>query len=142
MFEAQVWRLRGRLGKKSEGQTEATPQAPAETASLAPTPELPEQIPIAPTPEPGRIIDVSSGETHVSLLDKIVEKEQITIERWAADHRVGRTTVFDWKALRQAGKPLKGKVSSEMSTAIEEAIEKHAKELGLQLGPITRTSSD
>ena len=75
---------------------------------------------------------------HVDLLDCILRKRNIPIETWAADHNFGRTTLFDWKAGRLAGKPLKGKVSEEKSAAIEDAIEKDGEALGL----ITRTSSD
>lgn len=75
---------------------------------------------------------------HVELLLKIVAEKHTTIESWAGLHRLARTTVFAWKACRLAGEPLKGKVGGEKATAIEEAIEKDARELGLS----TRTDSD
>lgn len=74
---------------------------------------------------------------HVRLLEQIVDGNNIRLETWASDHRFGRSTVFDWKAARSAGTPLKGKVSEEMAAAIEKAIEQDAK----VLGP-TRTNSD
>ena len=69
---------------------------------------------------------------------KIVAKKNISIETWAKDHKFGRTTVFDWKALRLSGKSLKGKVSDSKSAEIEKAIEDEAKALGLP----ARTDSD
>lgn len=67
----------------------------------------------------------------VDLLERILEERPTTLAKWAGQHRFGRTTVFDWKSLRGAGKPLMGKVSTEMSAAIEEAIHQDAKALGL-----------
>ncbi|MEO8591971.1 MAG: hypothetical protein ABI759_01505 [Candidatus Solibacter sp.] len=78
------------------------------------------------------------GSRSADLLLRIVAKRNITIERWAADHKLGRTTVFDWKASQLAGKSAQGKVSAEKSAAIENAIEKDAEALGLA----TRTSSE
>ncbi len=82
------------------------------------------------------------GNVHVDLLLKIVAKKQITIETWAADHKFGRTTVFDWKAARQAGGSPTGRVSDTKTAEIEKAIEDDAKTLGLELGLATRTGSD
>jgi len=75
---------------------------------------------------------------HLNLLKMILEKRPTTLEKWAGEHKLGRTTVFDWKAGRGAGKSLKGKVSDAKITAIEKAIEDDAKALGLP----TRTRSD
>lgn len=77
-------------------------------------------------------------DAHVDLLEAILNKGPTTLEKWAKEHKLGRTTVFDWKALRSAGKSLTGKVSTEKSAEIEQAIDKEAKALGLR----TRTSSD
>jgi hypothetical protein len=79
--------------------------------------------------------------THVALLQTILDKRPTTLEKWARGHKLGRTTVFDWKAARVSGKSLKGKVSDSKLTAIEKAIEDDAKALGLSPGR-TRTSSD
>ena len=49
----------------------------------------------------------------VELLDRIVYEQGTTLEKWAHFHKIGRTTLLDWKALRLAGKPLKGKVSAK-----------------------------
>jgi hypothetical protein len=75
---------------------------------------------------------------HVALLETILGKGPTTLEKWASKHKFGRTTVFDWKAARVAGKSLKGKVSESKIAAIEGAIEDDAKALGLA----TRTRSD
>lgn len=75
---------------------------------------------------------------HVDLLEKIVAKKNISIETWASDHNISRTVLFDWKGAREAGKPLKGKVSDTKSAEIETAIVEDAKALGL----VTRTGSD
>ena len=77
-------------------------------------------------------------DSHVLLLERILEKRQLTLEKWAQEKKFGRTTVFDWKSRRHARKPLKGKVSVEKCKAIAAAIEKEAKELGLP----TRIGSD
>jgi hypothetical protein len=74
----------------------------------------------------------------VDLLLKIVAEKRITIETWARDHKLGRSTVFDWKAARVSGSSLKGKVSDLKVAAIEAAIKVDAEALGLS----TRTSSD
>jgi hypothetical protein len=81
---------------------------------------------------------LTSCDAHLNLLDRIVDKKAMTFEKWADDHRIGRSTFFDWKALRGACKPLKGKVSRKKSLEIEAAIEKDAEKLGLA----TRTDSD
>ena len=90
----------------------------------------------------GNSKEVASGHgaehVHVDLLLKIVAKKTISIETWARDHKLGRTTVFDWKKARVAGKCLKGKVSDPKIAEIEQAIEKDAQALGLT----TRTCSD
>jgi hypothetical protein len=54
--------------------------------------------------------DHRAADAHVDLLLGIVNKKSISIETWARDHKLGRTTVFDWKAARAAGKTTKGKV--------------------------------
>ena len=59
-------------------------------------------------------------DAHVDLLEAILKKGPTTWEKWAKEHKLGRTTAFDWKALRSEGKPLTGKVSPEKSTEIEE----------------------
>src|ERR1019366_5913885 len=82
--------------------------------------------------------DHGAEHVHVDLLLKIVAKKTISIETWARDHKLGRTTVFDWKKARVAGKCLKGKVSDPKIAEIEQAIEKDAQALGLT----TRTRSD
>jgi hypothetical protein len=74
----------------------------------------------------------------VDLLLKVLNRRAISIETWAKDHKLGRTTVFDWKAARIAGTPTKGKVSTSKIDAIEKAIKDDAKALGLS----TRTRSD
>jgi hypothetical protein len=74
----------------------------------------------------------------LELLGKILAKMTTTLEKWAAEHRIGRTSVFDWKAALNAGRVPKGRVSQEKCVEIEEAIEEDAKALGLT----TRTSSD
>jgi hypothetical protein len=79
---------------------------------------------------------------HVSLFLKILDKNKISIDTWATDHHLARSIVFEWKAARIAGTSLKGKVSDSKIVEIEKAIEGDAKELGLQLGPSTRTDSD
>lgn len=91
-------------------------------------------------PEPARTSQRGGtrGDPHLSLLETILEKRFTTLEKWAREHKLGRTTVFEWKSLRSAGEPLKGKVSPEKSAAIEKAIEEDAKTLGLT----TRTDSD
>lgn len=82
------------------------------------------------------------SDSHVDLLGAIIIKRPTTLEKWAKEHKLGRTTVFDWKALRSAGKPLSGKVSTEKSDEIEAAIEKDAEALGLITRTPARTSSD
>lgn len=77
-------------------------------------------------------------DSHLELLEMILDKKATTWEKWASRHRLGRTTVFDWKSGRSAGKSLKGKVSEEKSAEIEVAIEADAASLGLT----TRTDSD
>ncbi len=75
---------------------------------------------------------------HVDLLGMILKKKTTTLEKWAREHKLGRTTVCDWKSCRSAGKPLKGKVSGKKSAEIQTIIEDEAAELGLT----TRTDSD
>ena len=82
--------------------------------------------------------DLVHRNSYVDLLDQILESRPTTIEKWAEEHKFGRTTVFDWRALRLAGKPLTGKVSPVKSAEIEEAIDSEARTLGLE----ARTSSD
>jgi hypothetical protein len=77
-------------------------------------------------------------DAHLDLLEMILDKRATTLEKWASQHKLGRTTVFDWKSGRSAGKSLKGKVSVEKSTQIEETIQADAATLGLT----TRTDSD
>jgi hypothetical protein len=60
--------------------------------------------------------------SHVDLLLSVVAEKGITVETWAKDNKIGRSTVFDWKAARLAGLPLRGRVSPEKCAAIEEAI--------------------
>ena len=67
----------------------------------------------------------------VELLDRIVYEQGTTLEKWAHFHKIGRTTLLDWKALRLAGKPLKGKVSAEKNAEIETAIREDARTLEL-----------
>jgi hypothetical protein len=71
----------------------------------------------------------------VNLLVAILDKVPTTLEKWAKANNLGRTTVFDWKALRSAGKSLIGKVSTEKSAEIEEAIDRDAQTLGLGTPP-------
>jgi hypothetical protein len=77
-------------------------------------------------------------DAHVDLLKMIIQRKTTTLEKWASEHKLARTTVFDWKSCRSAGKSLKGKVSDEKNAEIEEIIERAAAELGLT----TRTDSD
>lgn len=77
----------------------------------------------------------------VQMLSKVIEKQITTFEDWAGSHRIARTTLFDWKRLRLAGKTLKGRVSGVKNAEIEKAVECDAKTLGLQPGP-TRTDTD
>lgn len=112
------------------------PAPPEAEASAAPE-TAPDQIAVTPAK------DIQGGsmpkrDVYVTLLELILEKRQITLETWAKDHRFGRTTVFDWKSLRNDGKSLKGKVSPEKCADIEEAVAKDAEALGLR----TRTRSD
>ncbi len=86
--------------------------------------------------------DSQAADVHLDLLEAILAKGPTTIEKWARDHKLGRTTVFDWKAARLSGKSPKGKVSDPKSAEIEKAIEKDAKALGLELGLAARTDSD
>lgn len=79
-----------------------------------------------------------AGNRHVKILEQIVQRKNISVETWAADHKFGRSTVFDWKAARSSSSPLKGKVSAKKAAAIEKAIDQDARELGLS----TRTGSD
>jgi hypothetical protein len=81
---------------------------------------------------------LTQANKHVTLLERIVAKTNVSFETWVDDHNFGRTTFFDWKAARVNAKSLKGKVSSQKSTEIEKAIEEDAAELGLT----TRTGSD
>jgi len=67
----------------------------------------------------------------VALLNAIVEKKATSLEKWAAQHRFGRTTIFDWKAALVADRSLKGRVSDQKVAAIEKAIEDDAQALGL-----------
>src|SRR5262249_23941089 len=83
--------------------------------------------------EPG-----SAKDAHLDLLEMILKKRPTTLEKWASGHKLGRTTVFDWKSCRSSNKPFKGKVSAEKIAGILKAIEDDAAELGL----ITRTDSD
>jgi len=84
------------------------------------------------------ILKEPEAQSHVKRLVEICAKKNITLEGWASGHRLGRTSVFDWKAARGAGTSLKGKVSDAMSNRIEAAIEEDAMALGLA----TRTSPD
>jgi hypothetical protein len=70
-------------------------------------------------------------DVHVDLLEMILSKKPITLEKWASVHRLGRTPAFLWKTSRRVGKSLKGRVSGEKSAYIEAAIEADAKELRL-----------
>lgn len=90
------------------------------------------------TNEPMADPDAVRTDINVELLNRIVDKKHITIEAWAADHKLGRSTVFAWKAGRSAGTPLKGKVSKARAEKIERHIREDAEELGLR----TRTGSD
>lgn len=91
--------------------------------------------PALTTPAPGQINSGTTPSTVkdelVELLDRIVQKRVTTQEKWARAHKIGRTTLCDWKALRLAGKPLKGKVSAEKNAEIESAIREDARTLGL-----------
>jgi hypothetical protein len=84
---------------------------------------------------------VQCADAVVQMLLKVIEKQYTTIEDWARIHGIARTTLYEWKHLRLAGKTLRGKVSEEMNAEIEKAIESDAKELGLRPGP-TRTDTD
>jgi hypothetical protein len=82
--------------------------------------------------------DAQLRDAHVEALEAILVKSGIGLETWARDHKLGRTSVFDWKAARLAGRPPQGKVSDSKSSEIEKAIEDDTKALGLT----TRTRSD
>jgi hypothetical protein len=99
--------------EKSEG----SPEARANTAAVL-SPER-------------RMDSGATGNKRVDLLRRIVAKKTITVETWAAEHKFGRTTVYDWKAARLTGKSLKGKVSDPKIAQIERAIEDDGKALGL-----------
>jgi len=88
------------------------------------------------------IFEQAQGKAIVDLLLRVVERQNITIEGWAQSHRIGRTTVFDWKAARLAGKSSKGKVSDPKCAEIEKAIEEDAETLGLVPGRAARTDPD
>jgi hypothetical protein len=79
-----------------------------------------------------------AAQSYVTLLQRILDKRVVSIETWARDHKLGRSTVFDWKAARLAGGSLKGKVSDPKIAEIEGAINADAEALGLS----TRTDSD
>jgi hypothetical protein len=81
---------------------------------------------------------LAEGRKIVELLDAVVKEQNTTIEDWARAHKIGRTTVFDWKACRLDGRPMGGKVSVQKAAEIEEAIKTDAATLGL----IARTDSD
>jgi len=100
-----------------------------------------ESSPGGKDPSPDRAPDLQGNlewDAQVDLLLKIVDKKTITVETWAKDKRLGRTSVFDWKAARISGNSLKGKVSDEKIAAIEKAIKDDAAALGLT----TRTDPD
>lgn len=86
----------------------------------------------------GVTLDRPAVDVCLDLLQKVLDKKAITIETWARDHNLGRSSVFDWKAGRIAGITPKGKVSPEKSAVIEAAVRKDALELGLT----ARTDSD
>jgi len=98
--------------------------------------------PMEPSPEMelpnAGIAGSPAAQSYVSLLQKILDKRVVSIETWARDHKLGRSTVFDWKAARLAGGSLKGKVSDPKIAEIEGAINADAEALGLS----TRTDSD
>lgn len=112
---------------------EAIPPRPASA-----TPGQPEGA-----PPPAHCVEAEPSpmeDAHVALLKIVLKTGPITLEKWTAWHKLGRTTVFDWKAARLAGKSLKGKVSDLKSAASEQAIAddaRHSDPLGL-----ARTSSD
>jgi len=82
------------------------------------------------------------GDPHLITLEAILEKFPTTLEKWADRHKFGRTTVFDWRSARSAGRSPAGKVSVEKSTEIEKAIEDDANVLGLELGLHSDSNSD
>ena len=82
--------------------------------------------------------DAQLRDAHVEAWEAILAKSGIGLETWARDHKLGRTSVFDWKAARVTGSTPQGKVSDSKSSEIEKAIEGDAKALGLA----TRTRSD
>jgi hypothetical protein len=84
----------------------------------------------------GRMVPMKDA--HLARLEMILQKNTTTLEKWASSHKLGRTSVFDWKFGRRVGKSLKGKVSREKSAEIEGAIDADAAQLGLT----TRTDSD
>jgi hypothetical protein len=112
------------------------PTEAAITMNGSDVPDLPDAV-----ERPEQNVELGSlpiEDAHVDLLEAILNRGPTTLEKWAKEHKLGRTTVFDWKALRIAGKSLSGKVSTEKSAEIEEAIDRDAKALGLG----TRTNSD
>jgi len=85
--------------------------------------------------------DPQVADAYIDALEAILAKRPTTLEKWATDHRLARTTVFDWKAARLSGKSLAGKISDPKCAEIEKAIEKDAKALGLELGLAARTNT-
>jgi hypothetical protein len=84
------------------------------------------------------VVDGPQSDRYIILLSLVLKKQSISFEAWASEHRIGRTTLFDWKARRIAGKPLRGKVSADKATQIERTIEADARKLGL----LARTDTD
>jgi hypothetical protein len=138
--EILTWKAKLDLRTANTDETEAeSATLPAEAALTMNGSDVPDHPDAAGRPDQ----NVTRGplpvkDAHVDLLEAILNKEPTTLEKWAMEHKFGRTTVFDWKALRSAGKSLSGKVSAPKNAEIERAIDEDAKTLGLG----TRTSSD
>ena len=131
-LENLTWKAKLDLKTANTDETELeSATLPAEAALTMNGSDVPDQPDAAGQPEQ----NVESGplvkDAHVDLLEAILKKGPTTLEKWAKGHKLGRTTVFDWKALRSAGKSLSGKVSTPKNAEIEQAIDEDAKALGL-----------
>jgi hypothetical protein len=150
---AQEWILKGykRLesGRKPQhgsepapkpgNQTISVPTATIDPGSDANRPAVALDPTLAVHPKAEQIVAaVPAEDRHLGLLKSVLEKRTITLEKWAREQHLGRTSVFDWKRLRLSGKSLTGKVSEPKAAEIEKAIKADAEALGLT----TRTDSD
>ena len=75
--------------------------------------------------------DQEAQDELLRILDAVLERQNVTIETWARDQHVSRTTLFAWKRWRTQGGSPKGKISAPKIAEIENAIRHSAKTLGL-----------